>query len=66
MPEIAGVSFSSVFLNKTSPVDPRIDEMILWGKKFHALGAIEGVEGNLSFRTKMGFIITAQGLPWIV
>ena len=61
MPEIAGVLFSSVFLDKNSPVDVRIDEMIQWGKRFHELGAVQGVEGNLSFRTKLGFIITGSG-----
>jgi len=49
VPENSTAAFSSVFLDKTPPVDAHIDEMIQWGKKI-------GVKGNLSFRTKMGFI----------
>ena len=55
MPENASVAFSSVFLDKTSPVDDRIDEMLQWVKKL-------GAENNLSFRTKMGFIINGSGI----
>jgi L-fuculose-phosphate aldolase len=62
VPEIAGVMFSSVFLDKNSPIDTRIDEIIQWGKRFHKLGAVQGTEGNLSFRTKLGFIITGSGI----
>ena len=62
MPEIGGVIFSSIFLDKTSPDDPRIDEMAQWGKKIRESGAVHGVEGNLSFRTKLGFIINGTGM----
>ena len=62
MPENAGISFSIVFLDKSSPVDPHIDEMIRWGKRFSELGIVHGEEGNLSFRTKLGFIISGDGV----
>ena len=54
--------FSSVFLDKNSPIDTHIDEMIQWGKRFHKLGVVQGTEGNLSFRSKLGFIITGSGI----
>ena len=62
MPDNAGVSFSIVFLDKNSPVDPHVDEMIRWGKRFHEMGIVHGEEGNLSFRTKLGFIISGDGV----
>ncbi len=62
MPEITDIMFSSVFLDNNSPVDAYIDEMIQWGKRFHKLGVVQGQEGNLSFRTKLGFIITGSGI----
>lgn len=63
MPETGGgVIFSPVFLDKTPPNDPHIDEMMQWGKKFFTSGAVRGIEGNLSFRTKLGFIITGTGV----
>jgi len=54
--------FSSVSLDKNPPVDPLIDEMIQWGKRFHESGYVQGAEGSLSFRTKLGFIITGNGI----
>lgn len=62
MPEVGGVVFSSVFLNKDFPFDPHIDEMVKWGKEFCESGVVQGIEGNLSFRTKFGFIITGTGV----
>lgn len=62
MPKIGGVIFSSVFLDRNSPDDRQIDEMIQWGKRFYQIGSIKGTEGNLSFRTKLGFIITGSGI----
>jgi L-fuculose-phosphate aldolase len=62
VPESPGTVFSSVFLDKNPPIDARIDEMIQWGKRFHKLGVVQGQEGNLSFRTKLGFIITGHGI----
>ncbi len=62
MPDNAGVSFSIVFLDKNSPVDPYVDEIIRWGKRFSEMGIVHGEEGNLSFRTKLGFIISGDGV----
>ena len=62
MPENTGITFSSVFLDKAPPIDVRIDEMVQWGKIISESGFIPGEEGNLSFRTKMGFIISGSGI----
>lgn len=62
MPELGGVIFSSVFLDKTSPDDIHIEELIQWGNKFYTSGAVQGIEGNLSFRTRLGFIINGTGV----
>jgi ribulose-5-phosphate 4-epimerase/fuculose-1-phosphate aldolase len=55
VPENSGVAFSSIFLDKTPPVDVRIDEMLQWAKKL-------GSHDNLSFRTKMGFVINGSNI----
>jgi ribulose-5-phosphate 4-epimerase/fuculose-1-phosphate aldolase len=60
VPETTRVSFSSVFLDRDSPNDARIDELAQWGKRFRELGMVQGAEGDLSFRTKLGFIITGS------
>jgi len=62
VPESPDIVFSSVFLDNNSLIDVRIDEMIQWGKRFHELGVVQGQEGNLSFRTKLGFIITGHAI----
>ena len=62
MPENTSITFSSVFLDKAPPIDVRIDEMVQWGKIISESGFIPGEEGNLSFRTKMGFIISGSGI----
>jgi ribulose-5-phosphate 4-epimerase/fuculose-1-phosphate aldolase len=62
VPENTVTAFSSVFLDKNPPVDARIDEMLQWGKKIYGSGGGPAMAGNLSFRTKMGFIITGSGL----
>jgi L-fuculose-phosphate aldolase len=62
VPEIGGVIFGSVFLDKNPPDDGRIDELIQWGKIFYQSGSVKSTEGNLSFRTKLGFIITGSGI----
>jgi ribulose-5-phosphate 4-epimerase/fuculose-1-phosphate aldolase len=56
------MTFSSVFLDETPPVDVRIDEMIQWGKKLTEYRFVRGAEGSLSFRTKMGFIIIGNDI----
>ena len=60
-----GVKFSTVFLSKNTPSEPRIRKLIFWGKKFSLLNLTPaydfGAAGNLSFRTNDGYIITAAG-----
>ncbi|MCK5282414.1 MAG: class II aldolase/adducin family protein [Nanoarchaeota archaeon] len=60
-----GPKFSTVFLSKIVPLEPKIRKLIFWGKKFSLLGLTPsyefGAAGNLSFRTEKGFIITAAG-----
>ena len=60
MPENTGTAFSSVFLDKNPPIDAHIDEMLQWSKKIGFLITASGISSNLSFRTKMGFIITGS------
>jgi ribulose-5-phosphate 4-epimerase/fuculose-1-phosphate aldolase len=63
--EFIGVRFKTVFKNKNLLSDKRIDELIKWGKKLFDLGLSPKFgnrsAGNLSFRTKHGFIITCSG-----
>jgi ribulose-5-phosphate 4-epimerase/fuculose-1-phosphate aldolase len=54
--------FSSAFLVKTPPNDPRIQQLAQWGKKLHDYGTVKGTEGNMSFRTRLGFIITGTDI----
>jgi L-fuculose-phosphate aldolase len=65
MVEYGQIEFSTVFLGKDAPVNEGIKKIILWGKKLSLLGLTPtyefGAAGNLSFRTKHGFIITATG-----
>ena len=62
MPENSNIPFSSVFLDKNPLIDTHIDEMLQWCKKISGFSSKPGIEGNLSFRTKMGFIITSSDL----
>jgi ribulose-5-phosphate 4-epimerase/fuculose-1-phosphate aldolase len=62
VPENSSFAFSSVFLDKTPPVDPRVDEMIQLGKKLHDSAIISGIGGRISFRTKMGFVSSPGGV----
>jgi len=55
--------FSSVFLVKNPPNDERISQLADWGKKLRGSGIVQGTEGNLSFRTRLGFIITGTNVP---
>ena len=62
MPENSNIPFSSVFLDKNPPIDTHIDEMLQWCKKLYGFSSNSVMEGNLSFRTGMGFIITGSSL----
>lgn len=61
----AGVRFETVFPEKRAPTDNGITELIHWCKKFSELGIAPlhetGSHGNLSARTKKGFLITGAG-----
>lgn len=43
--------------------DPRLDELAAWGRRLAELGISPGASGNLSCRTKEGFLISATGVP---
>lgn len=64
--EYIGTKFSTVFLAKEIPQDPRIKHMILWGKKLSLLGLTPTYDiaaaGNLSIKTDNGYIITGAGI----
>jgi|Deesub1362B_J571_1020462.scaffolds.fasta_scaffold02049_4 ribulose-5-phosphate 4-epimerase/fuculose-1-phosphate aldolase len=55
------VQFKTKFVEKNLPKDKRIPILIKWGKKFGEIGIAPETKGNLSFRTKSGFIITGTG-----
>lgn len=61
MMEKGKVQFKTVFLEKTLPEDKKTDSLIGWGKKFKAIGIAPETKGNLSLRTRRGFIITGAG-----
>lgn len=60
--ESNSVAFSAVFLAKTPPNDEKIVQLAQWGKRFYSQGLVQGMEGNLSFRTRLGFIISGTGV----
>ena len=61
-----GTKFQTVFKDKNAIKDDNISILIKWCDHFAELGLspklIGGFGGNLSFRTKQGFIITASGV----
>jgi L-fuculose-phosphate aldolase len=60
------IRFNTVFVSDTVPSDARIGELKEWSEKFQKNGLTPEFEGNftgnLSFRSKEGFVITASGL----
>lgn len=52
------VKFTTVFLESYLPRYRQIDTLIACAKKLSQLGILEGSSGNMSFRTKKGFLIT--------
>ncbi len=62
MTETTGVRFETVFLSNSPPDDERVDRLIYWCQRFHDLGLAPKSAGNLSFRTKQGFVITGSGI----
>ena len=60
------IKFQTVFASDKAPSDPKMVELKAWSEQFQKHGLTPEVEGNytgnLSFRLKEGFIITASGL----
>jgi len=60
------IRFNTIFVSDQVPVDPRVDELKKWCERFQKSGLTPEFEGNytgnLSFRSKEEFIITASGL----
>jgi len=60
------IKFNTVFGSDNAPVNPKIEELKQWCKTFQKNGLTPEVEGkytgNLSFRFKEGFVITASAL----
>jgi creatinine amidohydrolase len=61
MSQPAPVRFKTIFLDENLPDDKRINQLIYRCRRFHKLGLAPKSAGNLSFRTKNGFIITGTG-----
>jgi ribulose-5-phosphate 4-epimerase/fuculose-1-phosphate aldolase len=43
--------------------DPRLSQLVSWGRRLADLGVSPGASGNLSCRSERGFLITATGAP---
>jgi len=60
------IRFNSVFISDKIPSDAKNMELKEWSEKFQKNGLTPEVEGNytgnLSFRSKEGFVITSSGL----
>lgn len=60
------IRFNSIFVSDQPPRDPRIEELKEWCGEFQKNKLTPEVEGNytgnLSFRSKEGFVITVSGL----
>ena len=55
-------SFNSVFLTRGILTDSKIQQLAGWGKRLIDMGAVKGTEGNLSYRSSLGFIITGTNV----
>ena len=60
------IRFNTVFLSDRIPSETKIVELKKWSKIFQKSGLTPEIQGNytgnLSFRSKKGFVITASGL----
>jgi ribulose-5-phosphate 4-epimerase/fuculose-1-phosphate aldolase len=60
------IRFNSVFVSDKISSDTKIEELKEWSERFQRNGLTPEIEGNytgnLSFRSKKGFVITASGL----
>ena len=55
-------AFSSVFLTRGALTDPRITPLADWGKRLTKIGTVKDTEGNLSYRSSLGFVITGTNV----
>lgn len=62
MTENSPLAFNTIFLTKDLPADTGITRMAWWGKRFSKMKLVQGIEGNLSFRTQLGFVISGTGV----
>ena len=60
------IRFNTVFVSDRIPHDAKLEKLKKWNKTFQKSGLTPEVQGNytgnLSFRSKEGFVITASGL----
>ena len=60
------IRFNTIFVSDKIPDDPKIFELKEWSERFQKNGLTPEVSGNytgnLSFRSRVGFVITASGL----
>jgi len=65
MPE-GRIRFNTIFVSDKNPDDKKMGVLVKWCERFQSLGLTPDFEGkctgNLSFRLKDGFVITASGL----
>jgi ribulose-5-phosphate 4-epimerase/fuculose-1-phosphate aldolase len=66
MENYAGTRFNTIYLNNEFSYPEKLQDLIHWCKLFTqkglAPGCAVGFAGNLSFRTKVGFVITGAGV----
>jgi len=62
MEDNIGVSFETIFLSENPPHDERVNQLIYWAERFDKLGLAPKSAGNLSFRTRRGFVVTGTGI----
>lgn len=61
MSKTAPVRFQTIFLNENLSDDSQVDKLLYWCQRFHTLNMAPKSAGNLSFRTRKGFVITGTG-----
>ncbi|MBV9463144.1 MAG: class II aldolase/adducin family protein [Verrucomicrobiae bacterium] len=59
--EYVGTKFKTIFCDRTPPQHEHIAELILWCQRFAEKGWAPGWSGNLSIRSRSGFIVTRTG-----
>jgi len=60
--ENTAILFSSVFLTRGALTESGIAQLAAWGKKLTEIGAVKDTEGNMSYRSSLGFIITGTNV----